>query len=90
MLCTMCLFELKHIFKWGKTRAKETKSLSIHSNAKPCCPKGIDYPDFFSVHYDNSLLTDLSLCALLPASQKYANHQGAIVNIMASLGLEAL
>lgn len=71
MLCMMCLFELERIFEWGKTRDKETKSLNSHSKTKPCCPKGIDYSDFFSVHYDNSLLTDLHLCALLSDSWKY-------------------
>lgn len=69
MLCMMCLFQLKHILNGGNTRAKDTKSHSIHSKTGPCCPKGIDYPYFFRVQYDNNPFMNCSLHTLLPVLQ---------------------
>lgn len=80
-----CVYLNRSIFLNGvKLELKKLKALVSIQTPSPAVPKEL------IILTSDSLLTDLSLCALLPASQKYANHQGAIVNIMASLGLEAL
>ena len=56
-------------FKWGNTRAKDTKSHSIHSKTGPRCRRGIDYPYFFRVQYGNNPFTNCSLHTLLPVLQ---------------------
>lgn len=73
MLCTMCLFELKHIFKWGKTRAKETiKALVSIQTPSPGVPKElIILTSSVSIMITISLLTS----AYVPSSQPRRSMQ---------------